>query len=346
MLQQPEVYFVPQAVEALCKPPDHIPTSFAPESVDDFDALHYQSRRAAEQSGAFLVPRIEPADIPAAKDRIAEALAHERNTIILSADPIVFDPQYGEIAALLDKKPKNSQGYLNLLFKNRGALSSDFFKEPRREKRWRLILVKAYQTPDAALRCKIMNLVDAHFGDTSQERRSAFLRQLEEIIRKPFTTQGADQLLSVIDPLSGLDFYPVPRDRIGWRDYAKTLPRAGRYRSREPGAFLLEQYTQYHQAGLLYSGHIRYADRELYDAIRMFCRSSEQYADADEFFRRNNILTAADLADPTPEIESRARTIIEINLALSGHKAVLTQASGHATRRLRTQRRLSDLDFS
>jgi hypothetical protein len=345
MLHQPEVYLFSQAVEVLCKPPDHIPTSIAPELVDDFDVLHSMSYSAGEQSGALVLPGIEPVDIPAAKHRITEALAQDRNTIILAADPIVFDPQYSDIAAILDRKPKNRQGYVNLLFRRSEALSSNFFKEPRRENHWRRILVKTSQTPDAALRCKIMNLVEAHFGDAPQERRWAFLKQLEEIVRKPFATEGADDLISVIEPVSGLNFYPVPRDRIVWRDYAKTLPRAGRYRSREPGAFLLDQYSPYHQAGLLYSGHLRYADRGLYDAIRMFCRSSQQYADADEFFRRNNILTAADLAEPSSEIESRVRTIIEINMALGGHKAVLTQAFGHATRRLMTQRRLSDLDL-
>ena len=339
MLQQPEIYPFSQAVEALCNPPDRIPTSIAPEFVDDFDALNSLSRHAAEQSGALLLPGIAPLDIPAAKHRIAEALAEDRNTIILAADPIVFDPRYGDIAEILDRKPKNRQGYVNLLFRRSEALSSNFFKEPRRENHWRRILVKTTQTPDAALRCKIMNLVEAHFGDTPQERRWAFLKQLEELVQRPFATQGNDKRISVVEPLSGLTFYPVPRDRTGWRDYAKTLPRAGRYRSREPGAFLLDQYSPYLQAGLLYSGHIRYADRELYDAIRMFCRSSDQYADADDFFRRNNILTAADLAEPSSDMESRVRTIIEINLALSGHKAVLAQASGHATRRLKARTR-------
>jgi hypothetical protein len=342
MLHQPEVYPFSRAVELLCKPLDHIPTSIAPESADDFHVLNSMSYSAVAHSGALVLTGIAPADIPAARDRITEALAQDRNTIILGADPIVLDPQYGDIAAVLDRKPKNRQGYANLVFKQSEALSSNFFKEPKRENRWRRILLKPSLTPDAALRCQIMNLVDAHFGDTPQERRWAFLKQLEELVRQPVAMQGGGKGMSVIEPLSGLTFYPVPRDRIGWRDYAKTLPRAGRYRSREPGAFLLDQYSPYHQAGLLYSGHIRYADRELYDAIRMFCRSSQQYADADDFFRRHDILTAADLADPSPGMEGRVRTVIEVNLALSGHKAVLAQASGHATRRLKTRTRLPE----
>jgi hypothetical protein len=333
MLAQPEVYLVPQAVQALCRPQDHKPTSFAPELPNDFDRLDHETRYAVGRSGALLLNNISCKQITWAYGRIAEAFSEERNTVILSADAIVCDPAFSEIAELLDRKPKNGRGYLNLVFTNKEVLSSNYFKERQRVSRWRFILVKAAPSPEAVLRCQIMSLLDAHFGDAPEQQRAEFLRQLEDIVREPLVTEVIAGAPSIVEPKSGLRFYPVAKDNLKWLTYAEDLPRATRHRSRDPGSFLLEQYKQYHKAGLLYSGHIRRADRGLYDSIRMSCRHSKDFRNAEEFFASNNILTATDLANPSSDKIDRVRTILDVNLALTGPKAVLAKASGHLTRR-------------
>ena len=174
-----------------------------------------------------------------------------------------------------------------------------------------------------------MNLLDAHFEDVDPCRRAVFMTQLEGIIRQVPLESAARR---IIDPGSGLEFYPVARDRIKWADFAAGLPRPSKTYSRNPAGFLLDQYGHYIDAGLLYSGHLQQSDQQLYSSIRMHCVGSPEFSNADEFYAHHGILTAADLSNPSADNIARVNTIIDINVALAGRKAILGQIATHGKR--------------
>jgi hypothetical protein len=328
MTLQPQEFFASQAIQVVCQPGGYNPISYAlaPERLSDFAALKRQVVQAARKSDVVVVPNIK---LPAAREQIASALDGNKSTVILSADDIVSHPeQYREIASIIDRKPNNRAGSVSLLFEESKTFSENYFSEPRRKEHWRLLLVKNELPRSTALTVQIMNLLDTHFEGVDAARRTEFLWQLERLVRR--TPFAADQPPDfVIDPVSGLRFYPTPKEAVQWVDYAATLPRSSKYYSRDPGAFLFDQYGDYHRSGLLYTGHIRRADPKLYDSIRMFAQSSADYLNADDFFVRNGILTAADLANPSPEKSSRVKAVLDINVALAGRQAVLAQVSGY-----------------
>jgi hypothetical protein len=75
--------------------------------------------------------------------------------------------------------------------------------------------------------------------------------------------------------------------------------------------------------------------------------SSGRYQNVDEFFALNDILIAADLANPSPEKRTRVSTIIDLSATLAGRKAVLGHVATHGkkgTARRAERSRLSGFD--
>src|SRR5580704_12299745 len=228
MAIEPAVWPVIEAVQALRQPVDHTPTFFAPDRRGDVAELENEAMVAARTADACVVTAADLGQVAAARDKIAHALAQQRYTIILSADPIVVEPQYQEITAILDRKQPKRVGFLSAVFENKDTFSANYFNEPAREKRCRLILVKNAPARDAVLAGSIMNLLDAHFGDVDVGRRAEFMTQLEELIRRGPLQGAAAALERVTDPISGLEFYPVPKGGRDWKSYTASLPRSSK----------------------------------------------------------------------------------------------------------------------
>jgi hypothetical protein len=258
---------------------------------------------------------------------LRDALLRKRNAIILDADHLVTDQENRQVIEFLNEPASRGLGYLNLVFRRRDTLSAPFVEEAARKNRCRRILVRNSPTRDAVLCGDIMNLLDAQFGDVNVGRRAEFMLKLEALVQKASLEGATDRL---IEPLSRLEFYPVPRDGIGWPEFAAAQSRY----TRDPCGFLLQQFERYIECGLLYSGHIRTAHRELYDAVRFSAVHTRRFETIDKFFVAHDILVAADLADPSSAKMLRAKTVLDINVALAGRRAVLGHVATHGKRSL------------
>lgn len=313
------------AFRTLVEPPDHMTGYFAPTNsvrrlFEPLATPVYRAPNATIVSGEQLekVPIVF---------KLREALLQRRNAIILDADHLVTDSRNSQVIEFLDEEASKGVGYLNLVFRRRDTLSAPFVEEAARKNRCRRILVSNSPTRDAVLCGDIMNLLDAQFGDVDVARRAEFMLKLEALVQKAALDGTADR---IIEPLSRLEFYPVPQDGVGWPEFAATQRRY----SRDPCKFLLVQFERYIECGLLYSGHIRTAHRELYDAVRFSAVHSGGFETVDEFFIENDILIAADLADPSTAKAQRAKTLLDINVALAGRRAVLGHITTHGKRSL------------
>lgn len=344
---EPEILNIDKAVQALVQPINPNPAFYAPYVSSDLSAssglslsnvarLEDKTQKAGRAYGALVIPPEEVlgarncAKIRQTRHKILEAISNNRNAILLRADNIVLEGKFEDITSIIDRKPTNNQSCINFVFENQRTLSAPFCEEAARATRCRVILVDDSLIPSAVLCGRIMDLIDAHFGDASIQHRPQFIAQLEDIIRRQPLDRGIVD--RVIDPGSGLEFYPVPKGQTRWSDYAKKLPRSSKAYTRDPIGFLLNQYSLYLERGLLYSGHIKHSDKDLYDSIRMSCGISKRFRSLDEFFAHHDILTSADLSNPPQEKRHRAKTILDINIALAGRKAVLGQVVTHQKR--------------
>ena len=326
MSLQPAILSLPDALHALVQPPEHSLTFFAPGfSREDIVPLKLEAERASKKSSHIVVLDEHLWAAPQAAG-IVRSLSDETNTILLSADHIVTDGRYRQVLEVIDEKSKRNVGCFSLLFDKKDTFSAKYFEEPALQDRCRSFVVAQAPTRDAVLCARIMDLIDAQFGDLDGGRRVEFTRGLEDIIRGAYGTAGR-----VFE--SGLEFYPVPRDGLSWQQFVErqNLPRYGR----DPCGWMLDQYSDYIDVGLLYSGHLQTSDKQLYDSVRLRCFHSTKWKDADAFFRANGILTAADLAKPAPGLESQVTRIINISSALAGRKTVLGRV---ATQRARLEK--------
>lgn len=324
---EPALLPVPVAVRTLVEPPDHNTGYFAPalstgQAIEPLEAPAY---RAQSQATAVVTTGDAVEASATALAAVLQGLSQKRNAIILYADHLVTDGKNRQIIESIDERASERVGFLNLVFRRRDTLSSPYVEEAARRNACRRILVSNTPTRDAVLCGTIMNLIDAHFGDLDVRRRAEFMLRLEQVIQDATLHWTADR---IIEPLSGLEFYPVTKDGVGWRDFAVTQRRY----SRDPCKFLVEQFQHYIQFGLLYSGHLRHAHRELYDAVRFSAVHSRGFSSVDAFFAANQILIAADLADPSPPNIRRVKTILAINVALAGQRAVLGHVVTHGKR--------------
>ncbi|MEJ0076836.1 MAG: hypothetical protein WDO17_15570 [Alphaproteobacteria bacterium] len=320
-----EVMPVPDAVKALVQPPDHNTGYFAPVASDmqAIKPLEARAMRAQREHNATVVMGDA---VEAHSDKVVavlQALSRQGNAIILYADCLVRNSP--QIIETIDEHAAGSAGYLNLVFREKDIFSAPYFHEAVGRNRCRQILVAP--TLYAAMCGNIMNLVDAHFGDVDAGRRAEFQAKLARLVQGATLDWTSDR---VIEPRSGLEFYPVPEGGQPWPEFAATLPRY----SRDPCGFLLERFDRYIECGLLYSGHLRHAHRELYDAIRFSSVNSLGFDNVDAFFAHHGILIAADLADPALAKKQRVETILDINTALAGRRAVLGHAATHGKRSL------------
>ena len=334
----PEPAFLPiaDAFKALLQPPDHMTGYFAP--INPMRRLFEPLEAPVCQAPNAMIVSGEEIEKSAPKlFALREALQQERNGIIIDADHLVTDSNCRQVIEFLDEQAATGVGYLNLVLRRPDTLSAPFIEEAARKNRCRRILVSNSPTRDAILCADIMNLLDAEFGELDVARRARFVLQLESLVQKAALEGTADR---IIEPLSRLEFYPVPQDGVGWPEFAATQPRY----SRDPCKFLLVQFERYIECGLLYSGHIRTAHRELYDAVRFAAVHAHGFETVDKFFTKHDILVAADLANPPRAKLQRAKTLLDINVALGGRRAVLGHAATHGKRSLTRRASLRSAD--
>ncbi|MEA2821186.1 MAG: hypothetical protein QOJ86_3190 [Bradyrhizobium sp.] len=263
--------------------------------------------------------------------QILDAISAQPKTILLSADPVLTGRSgFQEITKHFEDILTSSRYHVSLLLAEKATLARPFVRDSVRNEQGEVILVKGHVIKDTLLCNRIMNLLDTHFGSVDSSSRTAFNSQLEVLLRHA-PSDGLKDF--VIDPQSGLRFYPVAKDHIDWAAYAEGLPRPSKTYSRNPAAFLLEQYSDYIQAGLLYSGHLHIVDPKLYNSLRKWCVGSRTFQSIDEFFGHHNILTSADLTSPSPDVAARVATVKAVNLVLAGQKAVEGQLATHRHRR-------------
>ena len=174
--------------------------------------------------------------------------------------------------------------------------------------------ILAPDLPDIAQR--ILALVDMFGGLAYPDQRQRLAEQLNLAIPHDLDLLAFTPA-NILDPETGLRFYPVGRTGVPWRQYARTLPRPTGGYSRDPFGYLCTEYADYIAAGRLYTGHVRHVDPALYSAVFSQPDLRARADTMDDVFRAAGILTGSDIANPAPALAGRAAFIRKVNLALA-----------------------------
>ena len=168
---------------------------------------------------------------------------------------------------------------------------------------------------------RILDLVDRFGGLARPGARADLVNDIATLIGQDPAVLAYTPIY-LIDPVSGLRFYPVGKSRVLWPDHAKTLPGPNWKNRRDPLGYVLQEYEPYIEAGLLYSGHLKQADRNLYNALWSQPELQANKRRVEDALRAHGILTSRDLADPAPGMEARIDLLKQIDLALGKQRLV------------------------